>query len=246
MGADVVDGPHCVGTESLGISVIIPILNEEATIGNLLWYLRQKVASKAIREIIVVDGGSKDGSVAVVEAYDNVRIVHAPKGRAKQMNRGASLARGPILYFLHADTHPPEDFAPWIEKAVALGSEAGCFRMRFDSDSKFLGFFAWFSRINLRICRGGDQSLYITRDLFQRLGGFNERYRIYEDSEFIGRIYRNTKFMVLPREVVTSARKYKQVGTVRLQYHFGMIHLKNFLGADPSNLYAYYRKKILG
>ena len=74
--------------------------------------------------------------------------------------------------------------------------------------------------------------------------GFNENYRVYEDSEFIGRLYKMTHFKVLRQRVITSARKYEQRGTVKLQFHFGVIHLKNLMGAGPDNLYKYYRRKI--
>jgi hypothetical protein len=80
--------------------------------------------------------------------------------------------------------------------------------------------------------------------LFFSLEGFSERYQIYEDNEFIGRIYRNTGFKVLPQNVITSARKYRQNGMFRLQYHFARIHLMSYLGASPESLYAYYSRHI--
>jgi len=124
-------------------------------------------------------------------------------------------------------------------------NEAGCFQMKFDSDSKFLSFFAWFSRLNIKLCRGGDQSLFITKDLFEKSGGFNENYIVYEDNEFIGRLYDLVHFKVLSRHVKTSARRYEERNEVALQYHFGMIHLKNYMGAGPEQLYDYYKRKIV-
>lgn len=117
--------------------------------------------------------------------------------------------------------------------------------MKFDTSKIFLQFFAWFSRVNHKLCRGGDQSLFVEKELFQKTKGFNEDYIIYEDTEFIGRLYKTTKFTVLPQYVITSARKYEQLGTVRLQYHFGMIHLKSLLGFGPEKLYDYYKKNIV-
>ncbi|NNL01967.1 MAG: glycosyl transferase family 2, partial [Eudoraea sp.] len=91
---------------------------------------------------------------------------------------------------------------------------------------------------------GGDQSLFITRELFNTSGGYNESYKIYEDNEFIGRLYKLTNFIILPDQVRTSARKYEQIGNLKLQFYFGIIHLKNYLGADPEQLYQYYKRKI--
>lgn len=225
------------------ISIIVPVLNEEVFLGTLLKYLEAHCSSRYIKEIIVVDGGSTDQTIAVASKF-KVSLVHSEKGRAKQMNLGTKNATGAIFYFLHADTLPPKDFEANILNAISDGCEAGCFQMKFDSDSRFLRFFAWFTRINYLICRGGDQSLFITRKLFSKTTGFNEDYKVFEDNEFIGRLYKRTKFKILPQKVRTSARKYEEVGAFRLQYHFGVIHLKNFLGAGPEQLYHYYRKKI--
>lgn len=225
------------------ISIIIPTLNEATRIASLLTYLQENSSARNIREILVVDGGSTDDTLEM--ASDFGAIVHsAEKGRAKQMNLGARKAKGKILYFLHADTLPPRYFDTSILEAVSKQHEAGCFRMKFDTSNWFLSFFSWFSRINLKICRGGDQSLYVTKRLFGETKGFDEAYVVYEDTEFIGRLYEKSDFKVLPQRVITSARKYQQKGTVKLQYHFGIIHLKNLLGAGPEELYEYYRQKI--
>jgi len=153
-------------------------------------------------------------------------------------------AKGEILYFLHADTLPPRGFDKSIVKAIQNDYETGCFQMSFDSDSLFLKFFAWFTRVNHTICRGGDQSLFITKELFTKIKGFNEDYIVYEDNELIERLYKKTYFKILPEKVKTSARKYEERGTIKLQYHFGVIHLKNLLGASPEKLYDYYKRKI--
>ena len=228
---------------SITISIIIPTLNEAAHIGNLLKHIKETGSPKNIEEIIVVDGGSTDGTLGMAKTL-GAKIISSERGRAKQMNRGAALAKGHILYFLHADTYPPKDFDLYILNAVHHHIASGCFRMKFDTSRKFLRFFAWFSRINNRLCRGGDQSLFVRKDLFLKTGGFNEKYIIYEDTEFIGRLYKMSKFKVLPQYVITSARKYEQIGTLKLQYHFGIIHLKNILGVGPEQLYRYYRKNI--
>ncbi len=225
------------------ISIIIPVLNEACCIGDLLAYLKPISKSKNIKEILVIDGGSTDDTKKIAANY-NVTIIEAEKGRAKQMNLGAKHAKGSILYFLHADTFPPKNFDSAIIQAVNRKQYAGCFRMKFNSSNYFLKFFGWLTRINHKSCRGGDQSLFITQQLFKQTKGFNEDYIIYEDSEFISRLYKASNFKVLPQKVITSARKYEQLGTLKLQYHFGIIHFKKFLGASPQDLYLYYKKNI--
>ncbi|NND15611.1 MAG: glycosyltransferase family 2 protein [Eudoraea sp.] len=225
------------------ISIIIPVFNEAENLRSLRSQLEEQAHSYKSLEVLLIDGGSTDDTRSIATELE-FKIISSHKGRALQMNRGAALASAAILYFLHADTLPPKNFDLSIREAVDAGNETGCFRMRFDSESPFLKFFSWFSRVNHWLCRGGDQSLYITKDLFYKLGGFDENYTVYEDSEFINRIYKQGTFKVIPETVVTSARKYEDRGEIALQYHFGVIHLKNYLGAGPEQLYDYYKKNI--
>jgi len=225
------------------ISIIIPALNEEDQIGELITYLYNNSTSKHIAEILVVDGGSNDNTVSLAKKT-GATVYKSEMGRAKQMNYGVKMAKGEILYFLHADTFPSKNFDQHIVNAISHNQEAGCFQMKFDSDNWALHFFAWFTRYNHMICRGGDQSLFISKELFKKTKGFNEDYIVFEDNEFIGRIYQKTNFKILPYHVRTSARKYRKLGVFKLQYHFGVIHLKNYLGAGPDKLYDYYKRKI--
>lgn len=225
------------------ISIIIPVFNEEAYISSLLYYLYKYSVPQNVLEILVVDGGSTDATVEVAKK-SGVTILTSAKGRAQQMNMGAVYAKGDILYFLHADTLPPKNFDNYLVNAFEMGSKAGCFRLKFDSPSLLLTFFSWFSRFKYLICRGGDQSLYIIRDFFYEIGGFNTEYMVYEDIEFIRRIVRKTTFNILPQHVITSPRKYVRNGFARLQCHYGIIHVKNFFGAGPETLNAYYKRRI--
>ncbi|SDE92872.1 TIGR04283 family arsenosugar biosynthesis glycosyltransferase [Cellulophaga baltica] len=225
------------------ISIVIPVLNEEQCIKTILHYLTTHSSPEYIEEILVIDGGSTDKTVQI--ALENgAKVIHSDKGRAKQLNTGAMSAKGAILYFLHVDTFPPIKFDSLIVNQVKQGNKVGCFLLKFDTNSRFLNFFGWLTRINLSICRGGDQSLFITKKLFDTTSGFNENYIIYEDNEFIRRIYKISNFTILPFHVKTSTRRYDDKGKITLQYHFGVIHLKNYLGAGPEKLYDYYRRKV--
>ena len=225
------------------ISIIIPVLNEEEYIKKVVKTIQNNTTSGNIKELLVIDGGSIDNTVNAANSL-GATVISSQRGRAKQMNLGAKIATGEILYFLHVDTLPPHGFDDHILNGYLNGYEAGCFRLQFDSKHPVLRFFAWCTRINHTVCRGGDQSLYISKIVFHKIGEFNTAYTIYEDNEFIGRIYKLANFTILPNTVKTSARRYQKKGVFTLQYHFGIVHLKHYLGAKPATLYHYYKQHI--
>lgn len=226
------------------LSVIIPMLNEASTIGKLLEHLQTETHSLNDVEIIVVDGGSSDDSMKIANSFKNIHVIQSGKGRAKQMNVGAEAANGKVLYFLHADSIPPNSYDQLILQEVEQGNLAGCFRLKFDHDHWWLKLAGWLTRFRWRACRGGDQSQFITRELFNDIGGFDERYIIYEDNDLINKLYARKQFVVIQECIQTSARCYERHGIWKLQYHFWAIYVKKWLGATPESLHAYYKKKI--
>ena len=226
------------------ISIIIPVLNEANYIGRLLQHLTQNANPKNIAEIIVVDGDSSDNTVEIVKSYKAVIIFKSSKGRAKQMNIGAKNATGNILYFLHADSFPPKYFDGYIINEVNKGHNAGCFRMQFDSQHWWLKLASWLTQFRWRACRGGDQSQFITKALFDSIGGYDENYIIYEDNILINELYKRNQFVVINKKLKTSARLYKKLGIWKVQYHFWAIYVKRWLGASANQLYAYYKKHL--
>lgn len=225
------------------ISIIIPVLNEETGILRLLDHLKEN-SFFATNQIIVVDGGSTDKTPELVKEHSGVVFLSSEKGRAKQMNTGAKSATFEILYFLHADSFPPLNFDQLILKETNSGNPAGCFQMKFDIDHWWLNLMGWLTKFNHKACRGGDQSLFITKALFSELKGFNENFVVYEDNELIGRLYHKKVFRVIPESITTSARKYEEIGVWKLQVCFANIYLKRLLGASPEELHQYYKNRI--
>lgn len=227
------------------ISIIIPVFNEVSRISKLLSDLENKAFQNEKIEIIVVDGGSTDGSQDTISTNSKIKLIQSRKGRAIQMNVGAKAATGNILYFLHCDSFPPQDFDRLVIDEVQKGNQAGCFRIKFDCGHPVLIVSQWFTRFNHISCRGGDQSLFITKTLFDEIKGFDEQFVIYEYNEIISRLYAKKQFIVIPDYLITSARRYQQNGVWRLQYHFSIIHLKRKLGHSNESILEYYKKNIL-
>jgi len=231
------------------LSIIIPVLNEAENITSVLTHLTTSSSHKNIAEINIVDGGSQDDTPNLIHDFAEkspfkINIILSEKGRARQMNAGARKATGTILYFLHADSFPPKDFDSLIISEVKKGNPAGCFKMKFDSNHWWLRLASWLTKFSWRACRGGDQSQFITRKLFDEIGGYDETFVIYEDNILINELYERKKFVVIQEWIGSSARLYRDKGVWYLQYHFWTIYVKRWLGADAEELYAYYVKHI--
>ncbi len=226
------------------ISIIIPTFNEAGTIEKLVAYLHTCKRQEYVEEIIVTDGGSRDATCFLATQAGARSVVSPKKGRGAQMNYGASLANGAILYFLHADSYPPFNFSEDIMKAVRTGYNSGCYQLAFDVPHPFLRFNAWFTRFNIDAVRFGDQSLFVTKEVFEKIGGFREDLLIMEDQEIIGRIKKQATFKVLPGKVTTSARKYLDNGVYKLQGIFFLIYFLYQLGVPQEKLVKLYKRLI--
>lgn len=224
------------------ISVIIPTLNEEHRIADLIKYLNEH--GQGLIEIIIVDGGSTD-KTTIVALAEGAKVVNSPeKGRAKQMNFGANLASFEILYFLHADTNPPVSFVDEIMNANSDGWNAGCFRLSFDNKHPLLSFYSWFTRLNIDVFRFGDQSLFVEKQVFNKAGTFDEKLIIMEDQEIVRSIKKVSNFKILDCSVVTSARKYEKIGFIKLQLIFTTVLTMYYFGVDQKKILDYYFRKI--
>jgi rSAM/selenodomain-associated transferase 2 len=220
------------------ISIIIPVLNEGNTIGACLDRLNEQTEP---HEIVVVDGGSLDNTLAVVRTFAGVKCLRAfGPGRARQMNQGARVAEGDILLFLHSDTLLMPGGLAMIEAFIAqTGIVAGSFCLRFDHQSPFLRLYARFSRINHILFTYGDQGLFMTRRVFEQVGGFAE-LPLMEDVEIQKSLRRIGRFVKIRHPVVTSARRFLANGIIRQQLLNTGLVLLYHAGVSPIRLKRFY------
>lgn len=219
------------------MSIVVPTLNEAGTIEVTLRALR---ADFGDCELVVVDGGSTDGTVAVAAAH--ATVVHSAAGRATQLNAGAAHTSGEVLWFIHADTRP--DVAALGQLRRALRERAtvggGC-SIRFDRATRPLRFLAWASNRRARVLREiyGDQAMFVRRDVFDELGGFAD-LALMEDLELSHRLRRHGRVVLLPARVSASARRFTEHGTVRMIVFMQYLKLLYHAGVDPERIRQRY------
>ena len=219
------------------VSIIIPALNEEESIPLLLENL---ASQEGDFEIIVADGGSADNTLTICKSYPDIKIISSEKGRALQMNKGAEIARGDTLLFLHADTLIPRKGIKTIENVMNDDKiSAGSFFARFDHEDGMLSFLARFTRINNRYLTWGDQGIFIRRRIFNEIGGY-KNIPLMEDLEIQKRVRRRGKFIKLPLPVTTSSRRFIQNGVVRQQLLNIALVMAYEIGVSPARIKRFY------
>lgn len=199
------------------ISIIIPVFNEEKALNDCL---SRVFAQTGNYEVIIVDGGSTDQTLKEAKAWPNAKIFSAPKGRGSQMNKGAKVASGNWLLFLHADTFLEPKTIENFSKLLNNNSlEAGCFWHKFDSYHPWLQIVSLIHNLRFYLTGiiYGDQSLFVKKSLFDDLGGFREGI-VMEDIEFSERLIQVTKPICLPLNSLTSARKFYNLGVYRATF----------------------------
>ncbi len=226
------------------VSVIIPTFNEQDNIKKLLDFF-MLAPNRHLIEIIVVDGGSSDDTISIAQSFKEVNVCISPKkGRAAQMNYGASKAIGEIFYFVHADVIPVLNYYDDVINAITE-NDFGCYRYVFDSPNNLLKFNAYMTRYNSVWAGGGDQTLFIKKDTFFKLNGFKDELLIMEDFDLVKRAKKmKMKFIILPCNVMVSARKYKYNSWIKVQYANTLIMLAWKFGASQIWLQDKYKKLL--
>lgn len=195
-------------------SIVVPLLNEREQLPELITQLKELKAFSSC-EIILVDGGSTDGSVEIANA-EGLQVISSPCGRATQMNIGANFACGNWLLFLHADTRLPQGALNAIASAVAQGAEWGRFNIRIDGGNFWFPLIStminWRSRLSG--IATGDQAIFVRRTLFEQLGGF-ARQPLMEDVELSRQLLKTTRPHCLQQKVTTSGRRWQKFGVLR-------------------------------
>jgi len=220
------------------LAIVVPTLNEEDTVRRNL-----PAALAVADEVIVSDGGSADGTVAVARSL-GARVVTGPPGRGIQLNRGvAEAVTADILLFLHADTTLPPGGAEAVRAAVVRGAPGGAFLLRFDADRPMQALGSWLVNRRTRWLRVplGDQAQWATREVFEKLGGFPD-WPLLEDIDFIGRLRRLPGFTIIEEPVITGARRFLEQGTVRTVAINWLIWLLFLGGVSPHRLARLYRQ----
>ncbi|WP_461481752.1 TIGR04283 family arsenosugar biosynthesis glycosyltransferase [Porticoccus sp.] len=216
------------------LSVVIPVLNEQAQIGDCLRSLAP--LRRAGVEIILVDGGSGDDTMVLAHPHVD-RLISGSPGRALQMNAGAGQSNAEYLLFLHADTRLPEGFAPhWLAAAqwgffpVRLSGKQGLFRVIERA-------MTWRSR--LTGIGTGDQALFVRRELFEQRGGF-PAIALMEDVALCRQLKRLVRPVVLGAPVLTSSRRWEQRGILKTVLQMWCLRLAYFVGVSPRALWQRY------
>jgi rSAM/selenodomain-associated transferase 2 len=219
------------------ISIIIPTLNEVQALESTLTGVQTLCA-----EIVVADGGSLDGTVCLAKRY-TPHVLHCPAGRGIQLDRGARLATGDVLLFLHADTRLPEQ-ADRIIAATLRDRRVvfGAFRLSIDPSTPLLKLISRAANVRTKIFKlpYGDQAIFVRRSVYLQTGGFRP-WPIMEDVDLVRRLNRAGRFALAPACVHTSARRWHREHPVFTTARNWCLLVRYFFGSSPAKLIRYYR-----
>jgi rSAM/selenodomain-associated transferase 2 len=226
-------------SKGMKISIIIPVLNEALTLTAMLSSLRPY--REEGHEVIVVDGGSHDGSAELSRPFVD-KVIPSPRGRARQLNAGAMASSGDVLLFLHADTYLP----PAADQLILRGlrgerKEWGRFDVRLSGTHCLLRMVEWLMNLRSRITRiaTGDQALFVSREAFEAVGGFPD-IDLMEDIALSKTLKRRTAPLCLREQVLASSRRWERNGILHTILVMWSLRLAYFLGASPKHLASRY------
>jgi rSAM/selenodomain-associated transferase 2 len=223
--------------EPPALSIIIPVLNEAHSVGATLDAV-EEVRGRV--EVIVVDGGSRDRTIEILQRR-NVTVIKSERGRGIQLHAGACAARGEALWFLHADTTVPPTAAEHI--ADALNEEevvGGNFRVRFDGERFAARFLTWlYPQLRKLGLLYGDSGIFVRRETYQCIGGLKP-FPIFEDLDLVRRLKRAGRMVEIPLEVLTSSRRFEGRSFVLTFARWAVLQGLYWLGVHPRRLVRLY------
>lgn len=229
-------------SESLSLSVIVPVWREAASIQSFLQSLQQVRA--AGHEVIVVDGGSDDGTADVAAPWCD-QVLISGKGRALQMNAGADAARGNVLLFLHADTLLPDSAIDRLQHFFSSSEQWGRFDVRLSGQRVIFRVVAWFMNWRSRLTgiATGDQAMFVRASMFRALQGFAP-IPLMEDVELSKRLCSLSKPYRIGDPVITDSRRWEQGGAWRTIFLMWRLRWRYWRGESPESLAAAYRADV--
>lgn len=221
-----------IGERMKMISIIIPVLNETEFVTP---FVDQLKPLKSFCEILFVDGGSDDETLETL--YDlRQKVVKSNKGRAVQMNAGAKEAQGEFLLFLHVDINLPKDLSDQLKSLERRKIPLANFKLAFDNSHWFLKFNTVFSYLTYVPFQFGDQGLWVQKDLFNQVNGFDESMMLIEDQDVVKRLKKLVQLEKINSTLTVSARKYLKYGIYKLQFVYFYIYFLYRLGKEQEIL----------
>ncbi|HEX9135682.1 MAG TPA: TIGR04283 family arsenosugar biosynthesis glycosyltransferase, partial [Nitrospirota bacterium] len=222
--------------------IIIPVFHESERINGIITQVFDR-SFKGAPQVIVVDGDPQGSTINTIEEQQVVKIISG-KGRARQMNSGASLASGDVLLFLHADTLLPKDALAMITTVMSAGHfVAGAFDLGIDSSRCIFRVTEKYVFLRTRLTRipFGDQAIFIRREYFEKIGGYQD-IPLMEDVEIMGRIRkRGDRICIIPSKVLTSPRRWEREGVFFSTFRNWILQMLYALGVPPEQLQKYYQ-----
>ena len=226
------------------ISIVTPILNEKNYVKPFLENLKLLYGDF---ELILVDGGSSDGTIQEIENNlhkfpKTVKLFRAERGRANQMNRGVEEAIGNIILFLHVDSYIPNDSIGLIEKNILDRKiVGGAFIHKFSNEDVFLRFLNTFGSLRSSMTKifFGDYGIFLKKDIFWKIGGY-DNILFLEDVELCRKAKKYGKLIQIKRNIITSPRRFIKEGKLKLTIAFILANIMNYLGFRPKFLLRYF------
>lgn len=220
------------------LSIVIPVLNEAGLIKACLASLQE--LRRRGHEVIVVDGGSRDRTAEIAGPLAD-KVLRTGKGRARQMNAGAAAAAGNVYVFLHADTLFQFDVAHILAANVKTGLAWGRFDLCLSGQHPLLRIIEFFINLRSRFTgiATGDQAIFVTRELFDRAGGFPS-IPLMEDIELSRQLKKHCRPICLKNKVITSSRRWEQYGIIRTVLKMWLLRFKYHMGINPAVLAQEY------